>query len=90
MVEAGRKAASSVICTTRLDNTELVLNCDLIEHIDATPDTVITLINGKKWVVRESIDEIIRRVVEYHRSVGRSCGPAAFAAIQDATGQGGG
>ncbi len=54
---------------TRLDQVEFVLNAELIEHIEATPDTVITLVSGKKWVVCEPVDEILRRVVSYHQTI---------------------
>lgn len=54
-----------MIKVTRLDRSELVVNAELIETVEATPDTVITLTNGKKLVVCEGVDEIIRRVLEY-------------------------
>ncbi len=56
-----------MIKVTRLDHSELVVNAELIETVEATPDTVITLTNGKKFVVCEEVDEIIRRVLEYRR-----------------------
>jgi flagellar protein FlbD len=56
-----------VIRLTRLNRTELVLNAELIETMEATPDTVITLTNGHKLVVREGIDEVIERVIDYQR-----------------------
>ena len=49
----------------------LVLNAELIETVEETPDTVITLINGKKIIVAESMDEIVRLVMEYHREINR-------------------
>ena len=54
---------------TRLNHIPLVLNSDLIEHIESTPDTVITLTNGQKFVVLETSDQIIERIVAYRRSV---------------------
>jgi flagellar protein FlbD len=56
-----------MIKLTRLNHSELVVNAELIETIEATPDTVITLTTGKKLVVSEEVDEIIRRVLEYRR-----------------------
>ena len=50
---------------------ELVLNAELIETVEETPDTVITLTNGKKILVEESMDEIIRLVMEYRRELHR-------------------
>lgn len=58
-----------MVKVTRLDGVEFVLNGELIEHIEATPDSVITLTNGKKWVVLETVDEVVRRVVQYRRSL---------------------
>jgi len=54
-----------VIRTTRLNKTEIVLNADLIEVIEATPDTVITLIDGTRFVVREAPDELVYRIQQY-------------------------
>lgn len=48
---------------------EFVLNAEIIETIEETPDTVITLTNGKKLIVEESIDEIVRRVMKYRRAL---------------------
>ena len=54
---------------TRLNHASVVLNSDLIEHIDITPDTVITLTNGQILRVLETAEEVIRRVVEYRRRI---------------------
>jgi flagellar protein FlbD len=54
---------------TRLNHAPIVLNSDLIERIDTTPDTVITLTNGEILRVRESADEVIRLVMEYRRQI---------------------
>ena len=58
-----------MIWLTRLNHGSLVLNSDLIEHIDVTPDTVITLTTGQILRVLESADEVVRRIVEYRRSI---------------------
>lgn len=57
-----------MIKVTRLDHSELVVNAELIETVEATPDTVIKLTSGKKLVVCEDVDEIIHRVLEYRRN----------------------
>lgn len=54
-----------VIALRRLNNSEFVLNADFIETLEATPDTVISLINGKKLVVKDPIEEIVRKVIKY-------------------------
>jgi flagellar protein FlbD len=58
-----------MIRLTRLNHLPLVLNCDLIEHIDVTPDTVITLTTGQILRVREDADEVVRRIVDYRRKI---------------------
>ena len=55
-----------MITLTRLSGTVFALNCDLIERIDATPDTVVTLVDGKKYVVVESLEDVIS-AVRHHR-----------------------
>jgi flagellar protein FlbD len=58
-----------MITVTRLDERVVVLNADMIKMLEATPDTIITLINGDTVVVRESVDEIVRRAIDYQRQV---------------------
>ena len=48
---------------------EFVLNAEIIESIEETPDTVITLTNGKKLIVEEPMEEIVRRTIKYRRSL---------------------
>jgi flagellar protein FlbD len=59
-----------MIALTRLNNKLLVVNCDLIKFLENTPDTVLTLISGEKVVVRETVEEIISRIVDYRRRLG--------------------
>lgn len=58
-----------MIEVTRINHLPLVLNSDLIEHIEATPDTLISMTNGQKLVVLESVAEVVRRVVDFQRSI---------------------
>ncbi len=58
-----------MIRLTRLNQAPLVLNSDLIEHIDVTPDTVITLTTGQILRVRESADQVIQRIVDFRRMI---------------------
>jgi flagellar protein FlbD len=58
-----------MIKLTHLSHQGFVLNEDLIELLESTPDTVITLTTGQKLRVSESADEIITRVVEFRRAV---------------------
>jgi len=59
----------SMIYLKRMNNKEFILNVDLIELIEETPDTVITLINGHKMIVKESSEEIIKKAIEYKRKI---------------------
>ena len=66
-----------MIRLTRLNRAPMVLNSDLIEHIDVTPDTVITLTTGQIIRVQESADEVVDRVVEFRkRVIDRNLAPA--------------
>ena len=58
-----------MIKATRLNGMEFVINAELIQFLEETPDTVITLQNHEKIVVKETVDEVIRRVIEYSRSI---------------------
>ena len=58
-----------MIQLTRINHVPLVLNSDLIEHIEAAPDTIISLTNGQKLVVLESIDDVVRRVMDFRRAI---------------------
>lgn len=59
-----------MIHLTRINRVPLVLNSDLIEHVEATPDTVISLTTGQKILVLETPSEIVDRVIQFRRSVG--------------------
>jgi flagellar protein FlbD len=50
---------------------EFVLNAEVIETIEQTPDTVVTLLNGKKLIVEENMDEVVRRVMTYRRALNK-------------------
>jgi flagellar protein FlbD len=58
-----------MIRLTRINHVPLVLNSDLIEHVEITPDTVIAMTSGQKYIVVESADEVIQRVIEFRRSI---------------------
>ncbi|MDD4601088.1 Swarming motility protein SwrD [bioreactor metagenome] len=53
-------------------DNEFIINAELLESVEETPDTVITLTNGKKLIVEESADEIVRKVMDYRRALGRN------------------
>ena len=56
-----------MIKITRLNGSTLVVNSDMIEFLEATPDTIITLTPGRKVIAQESVNELIDKVVEYKR-----------------------
>jgi len=58
-----------MIHVTRLNQSSVVLNSDLIEQIESTPDTLITLTNNQKLIVLETADEIVERIRLYRRSI---------------------
>lgn len=70
-----------MINLTRLNGHRLTVNCDLIKHAEASPDTVITLITGEKLVVRESCDELTQRTLDYRARTLRAAWPEAAAAL---------
>jgi flagellar protein FlbD len=59
-----------MIKITRLNKSELYFNAELIEFIEETPDTIISLISGKKFIARESAQVIIDEIIAYRRRVG--------------------
>ena len=61
-----------MIKVTRLNGVEYWLNPHLIEIIEKRPDTTITLVSGKKIVVKESPEEIMKEIIEYRKKLGIS------------------
>ncbi len=59
-----------MITVTRFDHSDFILNADLIETVEALPDTHITLVTGKKILVKQTTEEVIARVVEFRRRAG--------------------
>jgi len=58
-----------MIALRRLNNQSIMVNPDLIESLEATPDTVVTLTNGNKLIVRDTMDEIRDKIVEFKRRI---------------------
>jgi flagellar protein FlbD len=61
--------AEPMIQLTRLNNSALIVNSDLIKFVEQSPDTVLTLINGEKILVRETAEKVLERIVEFRRTV---------------------
>lgn len=58
-----------MIKVTRLNGSKFFVNPELIQTIEATPDTLITLSNGVKMIVKDSTDSIIKQIIDYQRLV---------------------
>ncbi|MBI4230908.1 MAG: flagellar FlbD family protein [Planctomycetes bacterium] len=58
-----------MIRLTRLNGKEFVVNAEMIQFIESTPDTVVTLVNNEKVVVREEVQEVVDRAIRYGRSL---------------------
>ena len=65
-----------MIGLTKLNNQSFVVNADLIKFVESTPDTLLTLTTGERILVKESTDEVIRRVVYYGRLLRRLVEPS--------------
>lgn len=58
-----------MIKVTKINGERFVINSDLIEFIDQKPDTIISMTSGKKVIITESIDEVIKLIIEYRKSL---------------------
>ncbi|MBZ0264414.1 flagellar FlbD family protein [bacterium] len=58
-----------MIKVTRLDGTEIIVNSDMIEFVEATPDTILTLTDGKKVIVEQDPDDVVERIIHFRNRV---------------------
>jgi len=58
-----------VIELTKLNGTSIIVNADLIETVEPTPDTIITTTTGKKIVVADKVEDVVRKTIEYKRKI---------------------
>jgi flagellar protein FlbD len=80
-----------MIMVTRCSGPALALNCDLIERVEAGPDTVLTLVDGSRYRIRETVPEVIEKVRRFRASVlvqadlleGRAARRPALRAVRD-------
>lgn len=61
-----------MICLTRLNGQQFVVNADKIRYVESTPDTVVCCDTGDRMMVREPLAEVMRRAIEYARTVRRA------------------
>ena len=58
-----------MIQLTRLNHVPLIVNSDLIEHVEVTPDTVIALTTGQKFLVLETAEEVVEKVIRFRQAI---------------------
>ncbi|MCG2726197.1 MAG: flagellar FlbD family protein [Elusimicrobia bacterium] len=58
-----------MITLKKLNGTDIVINAELIETIEAAPDTVINLVTGNRFIVKDSVKDVIAKVTEYRKTV---------------------
>jgi flagellar protein FlbD len=58
-----------MIALRRLNNQPIMVNADLIETLESTPDTVVTLTSGNKLIVRDKMEEIQAKIIDYKRKI---------------------
>ncbi len=58
-----------MIALRRLNNETVMVNPDLIEFLESTPDTVVTLTSGNKFIVRDTMDEVREKIIEFKRRI---------------------
>jgi flagellar protein FlbD len=61
-----------MIKLTLYNDSDVIVNADLIELVERTPDTLVTLTTGKKVMVRESVEDVVSKVIAYNRLIGRN------------------
>ena len=57
----------------RLNGESFLLNSDMIETVDVTPDTVVRLMNGHRYVVREKVSELYKKIIGFRKAAGYTC-----------------
>ena len=58
-----------MVTITKINDQEIVINCELIECIESTPDTTITMTTGRKYIAKESVDDVIHKVVAFKKRI---------------------
>jgi flagellar protein FlbD len=68
MIKGG---GDNVITVTRINDREVLINCDQIEIMEEAPDTTLTTVSGRKVIIRETMDEVLDKIVAYKRRIAR-------------------
>lgn len=58
-----------MIAITKLNDQEMIINCDLIELIESTPDTTITMTTGRKVIAKEPVETVLEKIVSYKKKL---------------------
>jgi flagellar protein FlbD len=66
-----------VIAVTRLNGQQFIVNAELVELVESTPDTIISLTTGKKFMVKETVENIVDQIIQYRRQVSPFFDPGA-------------
>ena len=61
------RGGDGVISITKLNEQGMIINCDLIELIESTPDTTITMTTGRKIIIKESVDTVLDKITNYKK-----------------------
>ncbi len=64
-----------MITVTRFNGQQFVINAELIRTVEAVPDTTITLIGGDRFIVKESMEQVVDRAIDYGRRLRRLLEP---------------
>lgn len=66
-----------MIAVTRLNGQQFMVNAELVELVESTPDTIVSLTTGKKFMVKETVEEVVARIIQYRRQVSPFFDPGA-------------
>ena len=58
-----------MIKLTHMNGQEFVVNAEMIQYVEAKPDTIITLSTKERLIVKENVDEVVKRIIEYGRAL---------------------
>ncbi len=58
-----------MVSVKKLNGKDIIINCDLIETIEALPDTTITMTNGRIFITIDTVDEVIEKIIDYKNKI---------------------
>ncbi len=66
-----------MLALTKLNGQQFVVNAELVELVESTPDTIVSLTTGKKYMVKETVEEVVDRIIQYRRQISPFFDPGA-------------